>query len=215
MKTNLFKLKTKNKELYYDSPESTSSSEVVNETTSHLLNKYYAESNTDEGSDSGVERISSESNEQSKVLSMVQQLESYPPHQNKQQDKKLGCAYCSDKNKNDNFVVLSCNHVFHVSCLAEKQFYEQSCVIDSDYFDSRKCDVCFAQIQPEELMFIHSKFLNSTKSKMTIHQRAIESLEEKLKHVKDELRVCYDYKQKLEHEREKSKQIVATLMTMM
>jgi hypothetical protein len=35
-----------------------------------------------------------------------------------------------------------------------------------------------------------------------------------MKKIKDELRVCYEYKHKLEQQREKSKQIVSILSTM-
>jgi len=65
------------------------------------------------------------------------------------------------------------------------------------------------------LMYLHSKFLSSTKKLIGKHQNSIDNLENQLKQLKNELRTCYDYKHKLEQEREKSKQIVSVLTTMM
>jgi hypothetical protein len=127
------------------------------------------------------------------------------------------CKICDNKSgRDDNYVILSCNHTFHIYCLAETHFNDvyKFHVIDSDYFGTRKCLVCEKSMQTEELMFLHSKFLNSTKDRIENHNHKIETLDAKLKEIKEELRVCYEYKHKLEHEREKSKQIVATLMTM-
>jgi chromosome segregation ATPase len=69
-------------------------------------------------------------------------------------------------------------------------------------------------MKTEELMFLHSKFHASTKEHLESHQASIVNLEERLSKLKEELRSCYDYKNKLEHERERSKQIISTLMTM-
>ncbi|NBO99325.1 MAG: hypothetical protein EBU90_04250 [Proteobacteria bacterium] len=127
------------------------------------------------------------------------------------------CRICDNKSgRQDNYMILSCNHTFHVYCLAETHFNDvyKFHVIDSEYFGTRKCLVCNKLMQTEELMFLHSKFLNGTKDRIENHNTKIESLEAKLKDIKEDLRVCYEYKHKLEHEREKSKQIVATLMTM-
>jgi hypothetical protein len=129
----------------------------------------------------------------------------------------LECKMCLEKTgRCDNYIVLSCNHVFHVSCLAESQFMDvyKYHIIDSEYFGSRQCLVCSNKIQTEEMMFLHSKFLSGTKGRIESHDSQINNLEGQMKQIKEELRVCYEYKHKLEHEREKSKQIVATLMTM-
>ena len=126
------------------------------------------------------------------------------------------CLLCNNtKGTKDNYVILSCNHVFHVHCLAQEQFAEiyNFPVIDEDYFNSRKCLVCNKRMQSVEIMFLHSKFLNGTRDKIDSHNRSIQQLEEKLSSMKEELRICYDYKHKLERERENSKQILATIAT--
>jgi hypothetical protein len=128
----------------------------------------------------------------------------------------FNCKICSD-NTSKNFLILSCNHIFHIKCLAESHFKDiyEFPIIDSEYFDSRTCPCCDEQLQTEELMYLHGKFLSGTKKLISKHQNSIEHLESQLKQIKNELRTCYDYKHKMEKESEKSKQIVSVLTTMM
>jgi hypothetical protein len=125
------------------------------------------------------------------------------------------CEMCNQKI--GPFIILGCNHIFHVRCLAEMNFEDvyKFSVIDTEYFESRSCPCCHERIQTEELLYLHSKFLSSTTKHITTHQKSIEHLENQIKQIKIELRTCYDYKHKLEQEREKSKQIVSVLATMM
>lgn len=127
------------------------------------------------------------------------------------------CGICNNKSNKGNFIILSCDHVFHVQCLAEKHFTDiyKFAVIDSEYFVTRKCHCCGGKLQTEELMFLHSKFLSCTKDHLESHQIAMSGLEERMNKMKEELKVCYDYKHKLECDREKAKQIVSTLLNML
>jgi hypothetical protein len=132
--------------------------------------------------------------------------------------EKISCRICFDKSGiKENYIILSCNHVFHIQCLAETHFQDiyKYPVIDNEYFMNRKCKICNNNLQTEEIMFLHGKFLSNTKTQIEKHQFSIERLEDQHKIIKEELRVCYDYKHKLESEREKSKQIVSILTTMM
>ena len=63
-------------------------------------------------------------------------------------------------------------------------------------------------------MYLYGKFLSNAKSLIKNHQSSIDHLENQLKKIKLELRTCYDYKHKLEKQKEKSKQIVSILNTM-
>jgi hypothetical protein len=125
------------------------------------------------------------------------------------------CNICNDKN--GPFLILSCNHIFHIKCLVEVNFKDiyNYPILDTEYFESRRCATCNENMQTEDLMYLHSKFLSSTKKLIGKHQNSIDNLENQLKQLKNELRTCYDYKHKLEQEREKSKQIVSVLTTMM
>lgn len=140
-----------------------------------------------------------------------------PSESSSQFNKETGhnCSMCDDKN--GPFIILSCNHIFHIKCLVTVNFKDvyKYPILDTDYFESRKCLVCDASLPTEDLMYLHSKFLSTTKNLISKHQHSIENLENQLKQIKAELRTCYDYKHKLEQEREKSKQIVSVLTTMM
>jgi hypothetical protein len=140
---------------------------------------------------------------------------------------EVACNYCrqgsdcknskSDSRSDSPFIILSCNHIFHVKCLTRMHLDDiyKFPVIDGEYFDKCKCLECDGSLQTEELMFLHSKFLSTTKDHIATHQKNIQTLEDRLKEIKEELKVCYDYKHKLEGDREKSKQIVGILSTMM
>jgi hypothetical protein len=137
-------------------------------------------------------------------------------NQNESIESKLACNMCNMQNSRENFIILSCNHIFHVQCMAKSHFDDvyQFNVLDNIYFSSRKCTMCQTPMQTEELVFLHSKFLSGTKQNIETHQKSIEHLESQIQSLKNELNACYEYKHKLDHQREKSKQIVAHLMTM-
>jgi hypothetical protein len=109
---------------------------------------------------------------------------------------------CNNKNKYDNFFILSCNHTFHIKCLAN--------IIFKDEMNS-KCTECLKTLEIEELVFLHSKFLSNTKILIGEHEIKIKDLEKKLDDLKEELRISYEYKNKLTNEREKSKEIISSL----
>jgi hypothetical protein len=143
---------------------------------------------------------------------------SEPPLPKVQPQTTPTCQIClKEKNNKENFIILSCNHVFHIYCLADVHYNDEHkySVIDEQYLSSRNCPTCNVSLQSEELMFLHSKFLASTKDKVESHSQNITCLESQFNKIKDELRACYEYKQKLDIEREKSKQIVTSLMTML
>lgn len=145
-------------------------------------------------------------------------------HHINSQNNQIVCKICFNNSNSktesqenqDNFIILSCNHTFHIKCLAEIQFNDmfKFHVIDSEYFKTRKCMVCNKCLGVEELLFLHSKFLANTKKSIDDHEISIKNLELKLKNLKDELRSNYEYRNKLQHEREKSKEMVANLTMM-
>jgi hypothetical protein len=139
------------------------------------------------------------------------------PHQitSPSQSPDVSCEIChGGREEHGNYIILACNHIFHVVCLAEEHFADvyKYPLLDEDFLESRKCTLCSKVLSNDDLLFLHSKFLNGTVGKITTHQNSIEQLEKQLRAVKQELKTCYEYKHKLEHQREKSKQVVATLM---
>lgn len=141
-----------------------------------------------------------------------------PSHSTGCSQVKYNCNLCFNKaERDDSFIILSCNHIFHVHCLVQNHF-DDICkyhIIDVDFISARKCMVCEKILAQEETMFLHNKFLSTTKQKISNHQETLTTLELKFQNLKEEIRACYEYKNKLEYEREKSKQIVTSLMTLL
>ena len=127
----------------------------------------------------------------------------------------VSCKICNDPSNKNNFVILSCNHVFHIQCLANLHYnvLYNFPVVDKEDFKSCICYVCRKELQMEELMYLHSKFLSCTKEKIDVHNQSILDLEEKMTTLKTELRTCYEYKHKLEKDREEAKKIIASIST--
>ena len=63
--------------------------------------------------------------------------------------------------------------------------------------------------------YIHNKFYKSTKEYLVKQDDRIDIIGKQMSKLKEELRICYDYKQRLEQQREKSKQITVTINTLM
>jgi hypothetical protein len=128
------------------------------------------------------------------------------------------CNLCYNKNQiKDGFMILTCGHIFHIRCLVDSHYTDANkCgIIDEEYFNSRICCVCSNQMEMEDILYIHNKFYRNTKEYIVKQDETIEKLDKQMSKLKEELRVCYEYKQRLEHQREKSRQITVTINTMM
>ena len=114
-------------------------------------------------------------------------------------------------------MILTCGHIYHIKCLVDNHYTDANKygVIDDEYFKSRRCTVCSDQMEMEDILYIHNKFYKNTKEYIDKQEDTISSLDKQLTKIKEELRICYEYKQKLEHQREKSKQIIVTINTLM
>jgi hypothetical protein len=142
----------------------------------------------------------------------------YKKIHNIKSNKEHSCNLCDNKNNvKDTFMILTCGHIFHITCLVDDHYSEANKygVIDEAYFNSRCCLVCDAQMEMEDILYIHNKFYKSTKENLVKQQNHIDVLDKQMTKLKDELRTCYEYKQRLEHQREKSKQITVTINTLM
>ena len=173
------------------------------------LHSYYFNENT--------ESVCTDSSDNSAVRKLINKYE-YEDATVERKENTVSCKLCDDKScHKDNYIILSCNHMFHIGCLAESHFEDvyKYPVLDNEYFLNRRCNSCQSSLGTEEIMYLHSKFLSNTKNTLTKHQETIDDLETKLNKIKSELRTCYEYKHKMEQEREKSKQIVSILSTML
>jgi hypothetical protein len=128
------------------------------------------------------------------------------------------CNLCYNQNATkDTFMILNCQHIFHIKCLVDNHYLDANKfgVIDEEYLNSRKCTVCNKQMEMEDILHIHNKFYKNTKEYITKQDEIIKQLDKQMSKIKDELRTCYEYKQRLEHQREKSRQITVTINTLM
>jgi hypothetical protein len=158
---------------------------------------------------------SNSSNESNVVKKLVNKHEKLI--NNIEEKKNVTCEICKDHDNNSNYIILSCNHICHINCLVKshyKDIYDYP-IIDNEYFENRKCIICDEKLELEQIMYLHGTFISNTKTLINNHQNSIENLEGQLQQLKIELRTLYDYKHKLEKEREKSKQIISILNTIM
>lgn len=124
------------------------------------------------------------------------------------------CNMCFNKNK-DNFMILTCGHIFHIKCLVDNSDVNKYSVIDEEYFNSICCLTCNLKLEIEDILYIHNKFYKNTKNDIIKQDEYIDKLDKQMTKIKDELRVCFEYKQRLQQQREKSKQITVTINTLM
>jgi len=140
---------------------------------------------------------------------------------NEKEHSGLLCELCKDPTFNKkgckkNYIILSCNHIFHIYCLAQSHYKKITTTSnENDSFDNCTCTICNEKLELEQIMYLHSTFMSNTKNLLSTHQNSIEHLEGQLQQLKLELRTLYNYKYKLEKEREKSKQIMCILNTML
>ncbi len=211
----------KKKKIYDNDTESYDNKSIstTSNETSHEINDKFDEKFTDKYNSSKIEKVHNYYTNDNKTESEMNLVfKSTEIHNEKRDIKKtdFNCELCKSNSSKDNFFILSCDHIYHIQCLADTHFEDiyKYPVIDNEYFSSRKCNICYKQLQLDEVMYLHGKYLKNTKDFIERHQNSIESLEYQMKKIKDELRVCYEYKHKLEQQREKSKQIVSILSTM-
>lgn len=127
------------------------------------------------------------------------------------------CETCNMSSSNSQFIILNCNHIFHINCLAKIQLTNAiNCqIIDNEtFFNKVKCSTCNDPLESSEIMMIHNKFYKGISVFITTHNNTINKLESQINCLKEEMKVCMEYKQKLEFEQQKSKQILTLLNTL-
>lgn len=130
-------------------------------------------------------------------------------------NQQVNCSICNSKDSKYSFVILSCGHIFHAKCIGELHTKNKNNIIDKDFLLSQECNVCSKTIDTEDMMYIHSKFLKNLKTTLEDKEVGISLLNNKLSMIKEELRVHYEHKQKLENERDISKQISIVISTLL
>lgn len=177
---------------------------------------YSKESESDGKVDSLIKRYNYSKNDSSDYqLSENQFYNKVLPKEN-QKNHLINCHLCNDNDNTETYIILECRHIFHIKCLSETQsdnMYNYK-KMDDSFFNSMKCPECNTLIEKEELMYLHNKYVKITNTLLNNHQTNLNSLEQQLKILQDEIRTLYDYKHKLECDKEKSKSLVKTLITL-
>ncbi len=111
---------------------------------------------------------------------------------------KCVCNICSSSGDQSNMMILSCTHTFHTTCLLDNDF---ECI---DKF----CKICKEKLFPEEVAFMHQKFLRKSELKYSGTQDLIESLERIVEFLREELAATHCEVQKLSKQKEFSKKVM-------
>jgi hypothetical protein len=129
------------------------------------------------------------------------------------QKTSMHCHSCECENTNEQSIILSCNHVFHISCLINyfSPLLDKYPIIDSKFINENKCLVCDTGLDYSEILYIHNKFYSNTKLKVKDINENIDILEKQLNAVKNKLRMSLEAKQNLEYTRDRSRQILMSL----
>jgi hypothetical protein len=126
------------------------------------------------------------------------------------------CLLCNTTRK-DNYIILNCNDIFHITCLVDYQsdFLYNCKKMDDDFLLTLKCPRCSITIQSEDLLHLHNKYLGFINTKLKTHSTSIDTLESQLRDLQKEISNCYNYKHKLECDKDKSKTLVKTLFSLL
>lgn len=121
-------------------------------------------------------------------------------------NQKYKCNLCCDKVKGS-LIILDCNHTFHIQCVVERSFTDDSPIVDIEFIKNTKCNKCNNSLDTSELMYIHDKYYNLKEDDIKDYSNKIKVLEIGLEKKKSELREYLEKKQKLEYSRDKSKRV--------
>jgi hypothetical protein len=75
------------------------------------------------------------------------------------------CQICN-KTRSDNFIILNCNHTFHINCLAN--------------FRGRGCAYCHHPIDELDFKYLHNKFCNNAEHNIINLKAKIKKLQDSI-----------------------------------
>jgi hypothetical protein len=132
-------------------------------------------------------------------------------------ESQLQCSMCNEA-KDNQYIVLSCNHLLHVQCTVEKHYRDIGADMSSvvkitgAHLENLCCPKCSKAMQMEELMFLYSKHNSGIKEKLQKQQQIVADLELQLNKIKEDLLQQYEKKNSLENQRDTCKRVVSTLL---
>ena len=87
--------------------------------------------------------------------------------------------------------------------------------INEELINNMVCPICKKHLEFEDIQLIHIKHNKRVKNIILNQKETINRLEMQLANIKDELRTCYKYKDKIEEENDKSKEIILNISRML
>lgn len=124
------------------------------------------------------------------------------------------CEIC--KNITDSqFIILSCNHTFHINCLVEYYIIDfvQVEEINETFIHSKKCIKCDTIIDPVDAYHSHLKYISSTKISLENFKTQIDRIDRDLSNLNKEKITCLGYKHRIEKTRDRCEHIMEVLKT--
>ena len=100
------------------------------------------------------------------------------------------CKMCG--NNDPPFVILNCNHIYHINCLAKEQVQSaiQCPILDNDtFFNTIKCN-CGEVLEYYEIRRIQDQFYQGTYNYIKTHDLKINKLETQINILKEEMKIC-------------------------
>lgn len=104
------------------------------------------------------------------------------------------CQICN-KTRSDNFIILNCNHTFHINCLANFHLGLSS---------QRNCAYCKTYIEDLELKYLHNKFCDTVSKDIINMKEKLDKLQNKIKKIQESIR-------QTEHEKKRSEVILDSM----
>ena len=125
---------------------------------------------------------------------------------------RWSCGICKSIN-NNKLVILDCQCILHIECIVESQLKDLASV-DEEFIYNVKCNACNKCISLEDMCNVYSKYGNLGQEKLNLFTEKVGALENKMRTIREEMKVCFDYKFKLLVAKEKSNQIASLLQTL-
>jgi hypothetical protein len=123
------------------------------------------------------------------------------------------CQICN-KTRSDNFIILNCNHTFHINCLAN--FHHGYVHVayhpdQTDVHDMINCAYCHHPIDDLELKYLHNKFYNNVNRNIININQTLKKLQNKIKKIQQSIIETEHHREELLVEQERSKAILNSM----
>lgn len=126
-------------------------------------------------------------------------------------NKGLVCNKCNKNKPNENVMICHCQHIFHPSCVVDDEKFMN---IANEIINNTKCPKCESHLETSEMMFIYAETCTTSNKEIIKNDNIIKELERQLEQVQKEFTLCKTGITRLSQQRDISKRIMATVVTM-